>query len=632
MAQRTDLHTILISYANKNNSPYIDITTFLEFLQKYARRHSEEQPEWLKWAHDTSTKFWAEIAVLVEDDKCELLTDTEQGRVYMPHYYMELLKKSYQNADEDADLPFPSEESLRITLPEGQIWFLNSENDIMTYLEGHQDSDIPIIKINFPDEAGSALVLPEMIPRQLTEMAILKIRNYLRKGGNKEYSLRKLTPQLQGKEAYLRDQLNQILTRPLDCYNGIKDGGELSFLFWAHFCILIKNDIKKIKERLPEDNAVSQSGFIISSVGTYFKNQAVKKREADLAFNSLENHLGKPPYLYTLEQILKFTNAKGVLLLGQYNDDELQAWLRKKTTESENEELPVLLIFEGLKGERYFIHKSKMLSLATRLLAEARGKIKDELNKHWRRLLMDFQQEPAMENDREFEKSLKNLAGRLCPMLTSLLEDPKLLLSYDEMEKSQNGIPLAAKIFEKGKLLSYSDLLLLRRKEILTDAKLILPIWYSIPVISAIIAFFYKLSKRKKAFRIADAGEEEEQNAQEDKGRSREIRNAAGELELTLVPSGYTLDSYLEELETRWSRLIDKKARENLIEDVKSLIKDNLRQNLKLSKHFGLTQENISQMASNIVTRTPTLASLSGRDSLILYSELYLIKLLQSVR
>ena len=633
MAQKTDLYSILVAYANKYNSPYIEIDPFLDFLGRYAKKQSEEQPEWNKWVHDRIVKFWADLSLLVEEAKCELLADTESGRIYMPYFYLDLLVKSYQNGDEDADLPFPCEESLRITLPENQTRPLNVEIDLVAYLDEPQHSDLPVLKIIFPNEAGSALLLPSMMPRQIVEMALLKVRNYLRKGGNKEYALRKLNVQLQGKEAILRDQLNQVLTRPLECYGSIKDGGDVSYLFWAHFCLLMKNDIKKKNELLNEDIAVFQSANVIGAINSYFKNQAVKKREAELAFLSLENHLSKPPFLYTLDQIIKFTNSKGVLLLGQYNDQELQEWIEKKTTESENNELPVLLVIQDTDGERHFLLKDKMLPLCTRLLSEARAKVKTEIGMQWRSLLLEYEKVPAMDNDADFEKALKLITARLSPMLATLLEDTKLLLVYEETERSRDGIPLAIRIFIKGELVPYSTLLLLNRKEVLADARLILPIWHFIPIISAIIAFFKKLSKRRKEPRLYQSYEMDEgQNFAGEKDRAGEIRAAAEDLELSLVPSGYTLNSYLEELESRWSRLIDRQARENLIADVKSLIRDNLRQNLRLQKKFTLSGEIISQMAQNIVVRTPALASLNGRDSLILYSQLYLIKLLQNIR
>ena len=633
MAQRTDLYSILVSYANKNNSPYIAIEPFLDFLGRYAKKNSQEHPEWNKWVHDKEAKFWSEMSALVEDGKCELLTDTDDGRVYMPFFYLEVLQEAYRNPDEDADIPFPCEESLRITLPDNQTRPLSCDYDLLTYLEEPQDTEIPILMINFPEGFGSALVLAGMIPRRLTEMALLKIRNYLRKYGNKEYAFRKLTPQLQGKESNLRDQLNRILTRPMDCYGAIEGGGEFSYLFWAHFSILIKSDIKKKKEHLSEDIAAYQSVLIIDTISGYYKALAVKQRDAELAFKSLENHLAKPPFLYSLDQIIKFTSAKGVLLLSQYTQEDLEEWLRKKTTENENNELPMLLIVRGPKDERCFLLKDKVLALCVRLLAEARTQVKDAISKHWRKLLSEYRIEPAMENDREFENTLLRFMQKLCPALSNLLEDPKLLLVYEEMEQSQNGVPPSAKIFSKGKLLPYSSLLLIRRKDTLVDAKLILPFWYSIPIITAIIAFFKKLARKRKAVKLAPTYDTDEgEDSPEEKDRAGEIRDAAEALEFTMVPPGHSLDSYLEELESRWSRLINNQARENLIEDVKSLVRDYLRQNLKVNRKFRLTQEVISQMATNIVTRSPALSSLSGRDSLILYTELYLVKLLENTR
>lgn len=631
MALKTDLYPILVSYANKNNSPYIEIDGFLDFLGRYAKKQSETRAEWLKWVNDTSTKFWSEMAALLEDGKCELLADTANGRIFMPYFYLELLGKAYQNIDETADLPFPGEESLRITLPEAQTRPMNSEQDLVSFLEEGPEGDDAIIKISFPDGFGSALVLANMIPRQLTEMAILKLRNHLRKEGNREYTLHKLFPQLQGRESSLKDQINQILTRPAHCYNDIEAGGDFSYLFWAHFCILIKNDIKKKKEYVSEDIASFQSVFIIDAVNSYFKSLAVKRRESDLAFKSLESHLAKPPYLYSLDQILKFTNSKGVLLLGQYSEKELEAWIRKKTTESENNELPVLLIMHEAGKDSSFLMKDKTLALCSRLIADGRVRVRDEVSKNWRRLLLEYRTEPAMESDAEFEKSLQKLTAKLCPALAALLDDPKLLLVYEETERSGNGVPPTFKIFDKGHLLPLSTLFIISRKETLANAKLILPFWYSIPVITSIIAFFKELARKSKAPKLSSS-REAGNGLPEEKDRAAGIRTLASDIELSLVPPGYTLDSYLEELENRWSRLIDRQARANLIEDVKSLIRDNLRRNLKLQKNMNLTEGVISQMAENIIIHTPSIASLSGRDSLIHYAELYLIKLLENIK
>jgi len=472
-----------------------------------------------------------------------------------------------------------------------------------------------------------------MIPRRLTEIALLKIRNYLRKGGNKEYVVRRLAPQLQGRELGLKDQFNRILMRPLECCKEIEDSGEFSCIFWAHFCVILRGDIKNKKERLPEDIAAVQSACIIDTVNSYYKALAIKRREMELAFKSLEAQLAKPPFNYTLEQMCKFTNGKGILLLTQYSNADLEAWVKRKTTESKDNALPSLLIVRGSGDERFFVLKENMPALCVRLMTIARPKVKDALTKHWRSLLLEFRSEPAMENNSDFENTLLSLSKKHCPLMVTLFDDPKLSLVYDEAEQSESGVPAPARIFTRGQLLPYSSLLLIQRRELLLGIKLSIPIWYSLPIIGSIIAFFKNLSRKKKANKsspsdLEDAGEE----IVDSKDRSGEIRAAARNLETVLVPPGHNMESYMEELESRWSKLIDKQARENLIEDVRSLLRDNLRRTLRIKKYFRLTRESIREMAQNIITRTPSLAMISGRDSLVLYAELYLIKLMGNMK
>jgi hypothetical protein len=413
-------------------------------------------------------------------------------------------------------------------------------------------------------------------------------------------------------------------------YKSIEGGGELSYLFWAHFCTWVKTDIKRKKDLLPMDIATFQSVFIIEVVNGYYKSLAVKKREKETAFRNLESYLAKPPYYYTMGDIIKFPSPKGGLLLDQYTTAELEDWIRKKTTESENGKLPELLVMNGIaKNEPCFLLKNKMLSLCTRFLAEGRFLLKKAVPKQWTKSLLDYKKEPAMENDVEFEKFIKKLTEKICPDLATLLEDQKLLIVYQEMEQDKIEIPPSARIFENGKLLSYSFLLNMRRKELLADARLSIPFWYSMPLIGAIINFFKKLSAKKKSLKAAQ--EEEEEDLIE-KESSKDLKAAVEEIEKILIPPGLTVDLYLEELESRWNKLLDRKARENLVEDVRYLVRNNLRRTLKIHKQFKPTQEQLRQLAYDIVTRNRTLSSLRDKDSLLIYVQLYMLKLLGGIK
>jgi hypothetical protein len=213
----------------------------------------------------------------------------------------------------------------------------------------------------------------------------------------------------------------------------------------------------------------------------------------------------------------------------------------------------------------------------------------------------------------------------------SILADPKFFLVYQEMDRRENGIPSAMRIFYKGKLLPYSSLFLIRRKDVLLEAKYALPFWFSIPVISGLVGFFKSLFKKKEKA-VKQPVPADEQVTVEGDDRAGEIRMAAEELEFDIVPSGYNIDSYLEELTARWSRLIDRQARENLVEDVKFLARNQLRRRLKVDKQFKPNREELNQMAYNLIIHNTALSSLSARDSLILFIELNMVKMLLNIK
>jgi len=633
MMNSAELYPILVFYANKNKSPYIAVPVFLDFLGKTAKRYCVSHPAWTKWLNETESKFRVEMSTLIEEGKCEFISDDDDSHIFMPNYYPDLINNAYMNAEGEADLPFPNEESMGIMLPGNQSTYISSANDFISVLDKYENNPTCIVKINFSDDFGSAITLATMIPRQLVETAILKARNYIQRYGNKEYTFHKLALPLQGKESFLKKQFENILTKPLDVYNDIKEGRELSYIFWAHFCVLVKNDIKKKQEHLPADIAAFQSFSIIETINGYYRANTTKQRETEQAFKILESSLARPPYLHPMGRIMKFTDTKEKLLLGQYTSEELEVWLRKQTRESENSKLPNLLVFKSSAiDDTCFILKDKFLSFCARLLLDARMLVSDTILKQWARLVLDYKSEPAMEDDAQFEKELYNTGKKLCPDLMNLLTDPRLFLVYQEAEKSPNGIPSSLKIFSQGEMLPYSSLFSVSRNDMLRNVKAVLPFWYSVPALFAVIGFFKRLFQKGKNVKELPKEMDSEEEIVEEGSRAGEIKTVAQELGLSLIPAGHTMDSYLTLLQERWSRIIDRKARENLIMDVNFLARDCLRRTLKIQKQFKLSHETISDMAFNLVSRSKALSSLSARDSLLLYLELYMIKLMGNVK
>jgi hypothetical protein len=637
MAKATDLYAIMRAYSNKNNSPYINIDVFITFLSKYVLRLAAEQPEWADWANETSLKFWNAMGEYSEDGRCVLLTDTPEGRVYLPHYIADKLKEAYQDLDESADIPFPNEDYFAVNLPPDQVQMLSLETDLVPYFDKPVTAVLPVIKLVFVESGMDALILPPMIPIRLLEAAILKIRYYIKQHNNKEYFMHKLLPMFQNKEGTLREALEMLNSRPLDCLNAIEGGGEVTYIFWASLCSFLKSDIRKKPERLSGDIAVLEGVYIVETCLNLYKTRLQREREKETALRTLDQLMDKAPYYFTQDQIIKFTDSKGMSLLSQYTEADLNNYINKKVNESIEGAIPEWLVVQSKNGEQYYLKKDKYVPLVTRLIFDAQALIKQEVTSRWVTMLNNFKSEPAMEIDAEFDRLLAGLNAALNPLLTVFLGDKKLPWVYDELERTQKVIPPASRIFERGKLIPYSLLFVMKRKDILFDAKITLPIWYSIPIVRSIIAFFVKLGKKKKkgSQAVKKTGEDIELEGGETtaaRNAPRDFINSVREIEAQMIPIDKNIDDYLKELQSHWGQLLDPKAQRNLVEDVNSLIRDNLRQSMRVWKRQRLSPANLQELAQGIVNGTPTLRSIKSQDALFLYMQIYMIKILKTIK
>ncbi|MDR2471063.1 MAG: hypothetical protein LBD09_03005 [Treponema sp.] len=622
MSQKTDLYNVLFSYAKKNDSPLVQMEGFISFLEQYAKRIREEKPEWGRWAEDTGARVWLDMNRLTEEGKVTVLADDTGSGIRLCHYYAEQVRAAWRNGDEQADRPFPGEASLALDIPPEEIKTLDLGVDLCDFIEEGRKDILPIIKLAFPGGRSGALLLASMIPGTLLEFAFLKVRNYLGRHGNREYVQHKLGPQLTGKEEQLREIMNQIMNRPRDCLRDLENGREVSFYFWASFSYLLRSDLAQKDELLPEEEGALQAASVIETCGGYFKKRAVKAREIELAFRNFELELDRPPYWFSREAIARFRDNKGVPLLGQYTQEGLDAYIKKRSTEpAAPNELPELLFFHNAAGAAWLVKKTKVLPLCARLFAETRPLVIKAFSRRWKKLLKQFRREPAMDNDRDFERLIVSYVSEYAPVLKALLEDRKLYLVHEEARLSGRGIPESSRLFDGGEILPLRILLLLKRRQILGDIKLLMPFWYTLPIISGIVAFFAKMGKKKKTWEEPEDGQAGERDP------LQELRGTAREAEKELVPRGQTLDGYLEELASRWRKLLNKQAWDNLVEDINSLIRDRLRHILRIQKHIAVTQDALDKLTAAIIESSQGLKKIGEQKALFLYIKVYLIKL-----
>jgi hypothetical protein len=336
-----------------------------------------------------------------------------------------------------------------------------------------------------------------------------------------------------------------------------------------------------------------------------------------------------------MDEIVRFKNSKGMPLLGHYSEAELQEWLRSMLHSDNKEELPRMLLINGPLDTKRYIKKGHYLEYCLKFLTEARPMLKQAVGERWTRILREYRTEPAMETEAEFERLLKRLAGEICPDLWGCMLDQKLFLVCDETEQAQGPLPLNNRFYTPtGSLLPLAKLFLIDRKETLIGIRTLLPFWYSIPFVVAIAAFFRRLKNirfgkgmQKKA--RGNAGAPPKGGAPGSIGGDKKLQAAAKTLETELVSYGDTIDDCLTALENRWNTLLDMAARQDLLTDVKTLIRDRLRQALRGQKNAMFTRDSLEALARRIAEANPTLRELKNQDPLRQYIVLYMVKLLQ---
>jgi hypothetical protein len=272
-------------------------------------------------------------------------------------------------------------------------------------------------------------------------------------------------------------------------------------------------------------------------------------------------------------------------------------------------------------------------------IAEVRPALRSRLLEQWKRLLEDFKSCSAMETDEAFLAELSAQLESRFPILDALIRDRLLSFVRDEAAARGELPPDVARLFYKDDLIPLDELLDLSRKSLLVDAKMLLPFWYSVPVFSSLARLVHRLTAnraekaatRARAARLAleevKGRPAKSQRGLTAKERRAEFEAAANRIAKEILPPGYGLAEYLNELEGRWNSLLNPDAKRNLTYDVDSLARDYLRGVLRTMGTSTFTTERLKNLGSSLAD-SPTLLKIKNHQALELYIQLYMVKVL----
>jgi hypothetical protein len=664
MGRGIDVYQLIQSFAHRNNLSEIDYKTFAQALQRQARLSDQSEPVFRDLVLNPDIVLVPRLFLLSKEKKLLLQTSGNEIRsILLPEHFAEAFLQEYRRMDDSPDVPFPDEDSLKLAVPGEWIQSVPLDTDLGILSDrasesaadglvvadrplsvGNPEQDyrpVPLFRITFPDGVRPLVVPSSFIPGKMLEYSVLKLRHYLRKGANKEYLYNKLVNAFPGKENQLKEAIGTLLTKPYDVVQGIERSvSDFTFPFWAYFVSVVKKDFDKRSEKTPEDWSYLQSAILCEFYVNHYKGKAQRQQDLEAAMKAFDVDIRQAPYYFTLDQILSFRDAKGVQMLSSFGKDGLEGTIRDKSTKAEDGTLPELLVV-STGGKRYYVTKDRVLLLAVRFIAEARSELRSRLIDHWKRLLADFRSIPAMDGDTAFLAELFSQVESRFPLLEVLIRDRLLPLVRDEVS-ARGELPAGVgRLFYKDDLVPLDELLGLSRKTLLVDAKMLLPFWYTVPILSALARLLHRLMRSRdekassRAQTAKDALEEAQVKGKRAKGaraltakeRRAEFEEAANRIARDLLPKGYGIEEYLRELEGQWNTLLNPEAKKNLCYDVDSLVRDYLRGILRNMGGSGFTTDRVRNLGSSLAD-SPNLLKIKNHKALELYIQLYMVKVL----
>ncbi len=632
MATTSNLSAIIRYYAEKQKSPFIDLKEFCAYVKKYAEHHVEEQSELVKYLGDPSGTVVAELQGLSEKKLVAIINANNKKTIVSITFLANKYANVYKDMMKNESIPYPQAADLPKQFP-NQVLEHKAASQYIPQIIEKENTKSPLLYIlDFARDLPSMLI-PACVPiKALLDTAQQKVRKILKKDEFHDYFLKKLRSTNPTKEISIKNFYNHFVDTENYQFAEFQEGED--YYIWNQSLYYIRQDFEKIQDRTGEDTNILQAVQILELHSSYLKEKFQNETKRAEAIKELESALAKPPYFYSMPQILKFQDQNGRLLYGQYTEDDLKEFLQKMTTDGEANELPQLLVFKVESGTRYYVYKKKVSQVVVRLCNEAHDSVEKQLEDHWYEVLLDYEKLPEMYNASEFEACLHELIEKHSPILYALLNANFMnILSYENNEDNIEGF----RLFVDGKLLPYSDLLMLKNSKIYSNAKSRLPFYYTLPIISWIMSLFNGRSKDKKratsSTLVTKNPFEEEEEKKTDTGpklsKTQALARNAKEISKDLIPEGSTLDRELNYLTKQWNKMISKEAYNNLTEDVNSLIRDYTRRVVKTLSATSFTRERVENLAKTLVN-TPNMQKIKEEKALTEYVILYMLRLVSN--
>ncbi len=623
MINHVSLLQIIRSYSLKQSSSSISLQELSEYVHRYAKHYLQQRPELLKYVEISDEELLEILKNMATEDFVSLQITKKNVTVFVPYFYIEKVDQIYKDMEKREDIPFPLLEYLPQSFPKGLLKKINFDAQFLN-LVPEETNDFVYLLV-FSNSVKSMLFPPRYTADDLLTLSIKKIQFYFRKDEVKDYLQKMLLIANPSKDGSVRSFILKIQAKDMGLIRSIKEADE-TYLFWSQLCSFIKQDIDKKNEKLPDEESLLQATSIVDFLNNYYRGTHQKDLQKQTALKNLSLAFHKPPYYFTIKDIMDFVDSRGIPLLGQYDKTDLTDFLQKKTSTCESFSVPDILTFRNSSGERFYVYADKVIPLLISLVTESRGAVKDACVAKWAELIRNFRQDVSMKNDIEFNKFIKDICEVEANNIYSILSSP--FMSALVLDKKINDIQAGEieRLYPNGRQATYGDILMLNRVELLNDVKILLPFYYTLPIISSIISFFFKHK--------GDIKQKEEKSNRKDSDSNKVIeqkkmsfKDVAQSIATDILPSGLSMEQGLQKYLDLWNTNLNPKTRANITEDVNAFIRDYIRNIQRKLPVSSLDRERVEQLADTVVA-TNSLSRIKDKKSLKSYVELYILKVI----
>lgn len=613
---------IIRSYSIKKNDSSFLLQELTDYVRRYAKHYLQQKPDLVQYIEITNEELLEIIKDFADEGVLSVTVSKKNVMILVPYFYIENVDKTYQDIEKREDVPFPLAADLPSSFPKQLTRKITFDDDFM-HLNPTDSNDF-VYLLTFSGSAKSILFPARYTADNLLTLSIRKIQLYFRKDETKDYLQKRLLIANPSKDATVRSFVMKIQSKDMGVVRSIKEADD-TYLLWGQLCAFIKQDIDKKNEKLLEEESLLAAVSIVDFLNNYYRGAHQKDLQKQTALKNLTFAFQRPPYYFTIKNITDFVDSRGIPLLGQYNQTDLTDYLQRKTSICESFSVPDILTFRNSSGERFYVYADKVIPLLISLVTECRTQVKDACVAKWVYLLKNFRQDASMRNNEAFNRFVKEVCEAEANNLYAILNAS--FMSALVLDQKINDIQAGeiARLYPDGKQASYSDILMLSRVELLNDAKILLPFYYTLPIISSIIALFVG---RKKEFKNENKKEEQSTTKKVVKQR-KTYKDVAASLSKEVLPSGLSIDEALQYYLDLWNNNLNAKLRNNLTEDVNSFIRDYLRNIQRTLPVSSVDKRRVEQLAETVV-HTDSLSKIKDRKALTSYVEIYMLKVIST--